>query len=67
MQVKNIAESAILLTFIKLQFVFKMFILSIFARPFYTGFTVVHVSLERSNVSVEFKSDVQACLHLNWH
>ena len=34
-------HSAILLTFIKLQFVIKIFILSIFERPFYTGFTVV--------------------------
>ena len=45
MQGKNIAEcskgkhSAILLTFIKLPFVTKIFV---FERPFYTGFTVIH-------------------------
>ena len=45
MQVKSIAEcskhSAILSTFIKLPFVFKIFLLSIFEWPFKTGFTVV--------------------------
>ena len=43
MQVKSIAEcshSAILSTFIKLQFVVKIFVLSIFEWPFYTGFTI---------------------------
>ena len=52
MQVKSIAEcskrkkyaprehSAILLTFIKLPFVFKTFVLSIIEWPFKTGFTV---------------------------
>ena len=41
MQVKSIAEcSAILLTFIKLRFSTKIFVLSIFEWPFYTGFTV---------------------------
>ena len=34
-------HSAILLTFIKLQFVIKIFALSIFECPFYTGFTVI--------------------------
>ena len=33
-------QSAILLTFIKLPFVIKIFVLSIFEWPFYTGFTV---------------------------
>ena len=33
-------HSAILLTFIKLPFVIKVFVLSIFEWPFYTGFTV---------------------------
>ena len=33
-------HSAILLTFIKLPFVVKTFVLSIFKWPFYTGFTV---------------------------
>ena len=45
-QVRSIAEcsrehSAILSTFIKLPFVFKIFVLSIFEWPFYTGFTVI--------------------------
>ena len=44
MQVNCIAEcqghSAILLPFIKLQFAIKIFVLSIFEWPFYTGFTV---------------------------
>ena len=46
MKVKRIAEcspfehSAILLTFIKLPFVIKIFVLSIFEWLFYTGFTV---------------------------
>ena len=34
-------HSAILLTFIKLPFVIKIFVLSIFEWPFYTGFTVI--------------------------
>ena len=33
-------HSAILLSFIKLPFVIKVFVLSIFEWPFYTGFTV---------------------------
>ena len=33
-------QSAILSTFIKLPFVIKIFVLFIFERPFYTGFTV---------------------------
>ena len=33
-------HSAILLTFMKLPFVIKIFVLSIFEWPFYTGFTV---------------------------
>ena len=34
-------HSALLLTFIRLPFVIKIFVLSIFKRPFYAGFTVV--------------------------
>ena len=34
-------HSAILSTFIKLPFVIKIFVSSIFERPFYTGFTVI--------------------------
>ena len=37
-------HSTILLTFIKLPFVIKIFDLSIFKWPFYTGFTVVLLS-----------------------
>ena len=37
-------HSAILLTFIKLPFVNKTFVLSIFEWPFYTGFTVIGFS-----------------------
>ena len=36
-------HSAILLTFTKLPFVSKIFVLSIFERPFYTGFTVCYL------------------------
>ena len=43
MQVKSIAEcSPILSTFIVLPFAVKSFVLSIFERPFKTGFTVSH-------------------------
>ena len=53
MQVKSIAEcsplehSATLPTFIKLPVAIKIYVLSIFEWPFYTGFTVVdhHVNL----------------------
>ena len=41
MQNAPIEHSAILFTFIKLPFVFKTFVLSIFERPPKTGFTVV--------------------------
>ena len=34
-------QSAILSTFIKLSFVIKIVVMSIFERPFYTGFTVI--------------------------
>ena len=45
MQVKSVAECSkgafsIFLTFIKLPFVIKIFVLSIFEWPFYTGFNV---------------------------
>ena len=42
-------HSAILSTFIKLPFVIKIFVLSIFEWPFYTGFTVylIHIHLYR--------------------
>ena len=51
MQVKSIAEwehSAILSTFIKLPFVIKVFLLSIFEWPLKTGFTVyLSIVIER--------------------
>ena len=37
----QVEHSAILLIFIKLPFVIKIFVLSIFEWPFYTGFTVI--------------------------
>ena len=43
MQVKSIEHSALLATFIKLSFVFKTFVLSIFEWQLKTGFTVVQV------------------------
>ena len=46
MQVKSNTESVILSTFIKLSFVIKIFVLSIFEWPFYTGFTVVRAPLK---------------------
>ena len=41
-------HSAILLTFIKLQFVIKIFVLSIFEWLFYTNFTVILHSAKMS-------------------
>ena len=41
-------HSAIILTFIKLPFIIKIFVLSIFERPFYTGFTVQLVPIKKS-------------------
>ena len=38
----QVEHSAILSTFIKLPIVIKIFVLSIFEWPFYTGFTVVY-------------------------
>ena len=45
-------HSAILSTFIKLPFVIKIFVLSIFEWPFYTGFTV----LEKCQANVQFQA-----------
>ena len=42
-------HSAILLTFIKLPFVIKIIVLSIFEWPFYPGFTV---SISEDNVNI---------------
>ena len=43
MQVKSIAECTMLSTLITLPFARKINFLSIFERPFYTGFTVIHL------------------------
>ena len=47
-------HSAILSTFIKLQVVIKIFVLSIFEWPFYSGFTVVYILLSVRN-GMEFQ------------
>ena len=63
MQVKSIAEcSKGTLTFIKLPFVVKIFVLSIFEWPFYTGFTVPVLEIICND-----SSDVQSYLSLRWH
>ena len=41
-------HSALVLTFIKLPFVIKIFVLTIFEWPFYTGFIVFKMLLMRS-------------------
>ena len=51
LQVKSVEKwehSVILLAFIKLPFVIKIFVLSIFEWPFYTGFTVLVFNSEHS-------------------
>ena len=59
MQVRSIAESsAILLTFIKLPFAIKTFVLSIFQWPLKTGFTVHRVSCLSAHVLFEFIKQV---------
>ena len=40
-------HSAILSTFVKLPFVFKIFVLSIFEWPLKTGFTVVSIAMQQ--------------------
>ena len=45
-------HSAILLTFIKLPFVTKIFVLFIFEWPFYTGFTLIAWVSPSDNVTV---------------
>ena len=52
-RIHPLEPSVILLTFIKLPFVLKTFVLSIFKWPFYTGFTVLYdyyISLSTSFV-----------------
>ena len=45
--------SAVLLTFIKLRFIIKIFVLFIFEWPFYTGFTV-HSALQWNDIGMAF-------------
>ena len=47
-------HSAILLTFIKLPFVIKIFVLSIFEWPFYTGFTVCTLIWRPGTITCDF-------------
>ena len=49
---------AILLTFIKLPFVIKIFVLSFFEWPFYTGFTVLINEKRRLTILFEWPSAV---------
>ena len=51
-------HSAILLIFIKLPFVIKIFVLSIFEWPFYTGFTVLASSIHTEDYMIFFLCDV---------
>ena len=66
MQVKSIAEcsnGSILQYFqpsIKLPFVIKIFILSIFEWPFYTGFTVLYVRSEGSGENDHMRRLIRA-------
>ena len=50
-------HSAMLLTFIKLPFVIKIFVLPIFEWLFYTGFTVFGFYLERSVAHKNIQQD----------
>ena len=56
-------HSAILPTFIKLPFVIKIFVWSIFEWPFYTGFTVILVHMYKETVLI-----LMRCIlwHLVW-
>ena len=47
-------HSAIFLTFIKLPFAIKIFVLSIFEWPFYTGFTVAGVKHGKGIIMVKY-------------
>ena len=52
-------HSTILLTFIKLSFVMKIYVLSIFERPFKTGFTVVTIEvILNENCLIQFDLEV---------
>ena len=53
-------HSVILLTFIKLPLVIKIFVLSIFERPFNTGFTTVFLGLICAFLSLFLESEIVA-------
>ena len=53
-------HSAILSTFIKLPFVIKIFVLSIFEWPFYTGIAVVQIHMKCS-ILQHFTWDFTVC------
>ena len=55
-------HSVILLTFIKLPFVIKIFVLSIFEWPFYTDFTVFLLYEDRYPRSKQCRSWLNAAL-----
>ena len=64
-------HSAILLTFIKLPFVIKIIVLSIFEWPFYTGFTVTAVvelfsSTVQKKMTFKFWSYILRCWHFEF-
>ena len=61
-------HSALLLTFIKLPFVIKILVLSIFEWPFYTGFTVdyhiLHVACSATCITHSKKQTTNALIRL---
>ena len=64
MQVKGIVDcSPILSNFIKLHFVIKTFVLSIFEWPFYTGFIVLAYIFEDKMYS---SSDASVCIIMDF-
>ena len=54
----SLEHSAILLTFIKLPAVIKIFVFSIFKWPFYTGFTVYAYMVNLKILLLEAKSQI---------
>ena len=61
-------HSAILSTFIKLPFVIKLFVLSIFAWPFYTGFTVLDCTLIKKKKTRKKNTEQnKKNIVLKWH
>ena len=59
-------HSAILLTFInKLPCVIKIFVLSIFEWPFYTGYTVFEISVQNLDY-LPYSVEVKKIIRLKW-